>query len=173
MANSVDVTNRTGALWKALAIVIKLSQKQYTGRILKLESIIYRPVTILVHLFAFCLIMDKQQHIDNFFLSLEEPIQGTLLFLYDYILNKHPNLKPDWKYSLPFICFNKKMFCYFWFNNKNKTQSYIAFAEGYRMKHPSLQQEGRKRMKILRINPKEDVPLETINEVVQEALSFY
>ena len=116
---------------------------------------------------------DQQSHLENFYTSLQEPLRGTLLFLREYILARHPQLNESWKYGMPFFCFGKKMFCYFWFDKTDKNRPYIGFADGYRMTHPLLEQGDRKRMKILRIDPQNDLAMEAISEIFAQALSFY
>lgn len=116
---------------------------------------------------------DQQSKLENFYTSLQEPLRGTLLFLRAYILEQHPQLNESWKYGMPFFCFGKKMFCYFWFDKKDQSRPYIGFADGYRMIHPQLEQGDRKRMKILRIDPEKDLPMEAMQEIFNEALGFY
>jgi len=45
--------------------------------------------------------------------------------------------------------------------------------EGHQMKHPSLEAGDRKRMKIQRINPRADLPVATIHQVLDEAIQLY
>lgn len=117
--------------------------------------------------------MDHQAKLTNFYTSLDEPLKGTLLFLREQILQLHPRINEAWKYGMPFFCFGKKMFCYYWFDKQHRNRPYIGFADGYRMEHPLLEQGNRKRMKILRINPEEDLPMEDIESVLQKALIHY
>ncbi len=56
------------------------------------------------------------------------------------------------------------MFCYLWINKKLK-QPYIGFVDGLHIQHPNLIQENRARMKILPINPNEDVDVLALDEV--------
>ena len=117
--------------------------------------------------------MDQQNRIETFYMSLEEPLRGTLLFLREHILASHSQLNETWKYGMPFFCFGKKMFCYFWFDKNDRSRPYIGFAEGYRMEHPLLEQGKRKRMKIMRFEHEGDLPVEELNEILEQALTFY
>jgi hypothetical protein len=45
--------------------------------------------------------------------------------------------------------------------------------EGKRLNHPDLLSEARARMKILLIDPAQDMPMETIDEILTAALALY
>ncbi len=64
------------------------------------------------------------------------------------------------------------MFCYLWIHKKSK-QPYIGFVEGKKLEHPSLLLENRSRIKIMLFNADEDLPIETINNLLQKAIGFY
>ena len=48
------------------------------------------------------------------------------------------------------------MFCYLW-TDKKTNDPYLLFVEGQYLDHPKLETGTRKRMKIFRVNPKEDI----------------
>ena len=73
---------------------------------------------------------------------------------------------------MPFFTYKGKIFCYFW-TDKKTGQPYIGIAEGNKINHPALEQDNRTRMKILRIDPDEDLPVKTIIFILKKALSFY
>jgi len=110
--------------------------------------------------------------LNNFYLEKEEPVKGCLLALRNIILAQHPDIKADWKYSMPFFCYGNKMFCYLWVHKKYK-QHYLGIVEGKRLEHPNLIIETRSRMKIMLFDPTQDLPLATITDILQQALSFY
>lgn len=110
--------------------------------------------------------------IDNYFLDLPEPSKSCMQALRDYILAYDNNITEAWKYRLPFFLYKRKMFCYFW-TDRSTGLPYIGFVEGRKIDHPLLEQGNRKRMKILRINPKEDLPIETIDEIMAIAIKLY
>jgi len=66
----------------------------------------------------------------------------------------------------------KKMFCYLWTDSKTK-EPYILFVEGKLLHHPGLEAGSRSRMKILRINPTEDLPIKLIESIINDALDLY
>jgi hypothetical protein len=112
------------------------------------------------------------QELDNFYMNQSEPIKGTLLALRDCILRQDKDITNSWKYGVPFFCYQGKMFCYLWLHKKYK-QPYIGIVEGKRFDEPFLIQEDRKRIKIMLIDPNEDLPIETIEYIVQKAINFY
>ena len=64
------------------------------------------------------------------------------------------------------------LFCYLWFHKKYK-QPYIGIVEGNRFNEPFLIQEVRSRMKIMLLDPNEDLPLQTIENILQKAINLY
>ena len=110
--------------------------------------------------------------LDQYYLSKEEPAKSCLQALRDYILNVNSSITEAWKYRMPFFCVNGKMFCYLWVDKKTGLP-YIGFVEGRNIGHPLLEQGSRKRMRILRIDPTKDLPIETISEIMKQALLLY
>jgi hypothetical protein len=110
--------------------------------------------------------------LDDAYLEQDEPIRGCLLALRTIILSQDPAITHVLKYGMPFFCYKQKMFCYFWIHKKYK-QPYIGFVEGNRLDHPDLIVEKRARMKILLLDPNKDLPLETIETILQTTLNFY
>jgi hypothetical protein len=112
------------------------------------------------------------RELDNFYLQQDEPIKGTLLALREIILQQDEDVTNAWKYGMPFFCYKGKMFCYLWFHKKHK-QPYIGIVEGKRFDEPFLIQEDRSRMKIMLFDPNEDLPLQTIENILQKAINLY
>jgi Domain of unknown function (DU1801) len=111
--------------------------------------------------------------IDHFYLNQEEPNQSCLLALRDIILAQDTRqITVAWKYKLPFFMFRNKMFCYLWVRKKTK-QPYIGIVEGYKIEHPDLIIEKRARMKIMLFDPTKDLPIDTISDVLTQAMAFY
>lgn len=110
--------------------------------------------------------------IDLFYLNLEEPNKSCLIALRDAILRLDKNITTSWKYKLPFFNYKGKMFCYLWIDKKT-TEPYIGIVEGKRIEHTLLEQGNRSRMKIMRINPNIDLPINAINLILNQALDFY
>ncbi len=110
--------------------------------------------------------------LENYYLAQNEPNKSCLLTLRDIILAFDSRISEAWKYRMPFFCVGKKMFCYLWIDNHTK-QPYIGIVEGGKINHPMLEQGTRARMKILHVDPTEDLPIESIHEVLKEAIKFY
>jgi hypothetical protein len=110
--------------------------------------------------------------LDNFYMQQHEPIKGTLLALREIILQQDKDVSNAWKYGMPFFCYKGKMFCYLWVHKKHKLP-YIGIVEGKKIEHPSLIIEKRSRMKIMLLDPNKDLPLKTIERILQQALNFY
>ncbi len=110
--------------------------------------------------------------VDAFYEQKTEPLKGCLLALRFFILDFNSLITEEWKYRMPFFCYKGKMFCYLWMDKKS-CEPYIGIVEGNKIDHPLLERGDRSRMKILRVNPLEDLPLERIEEVFNQALFFY
>ena len=101
-----------------------------------------------------------------------EPTRGSILALRNVLLDLGEEISETSKYGMPCFLYRSKIFCYLW-ADKATNEPYLLFAEGRQMTHPSLETGDRKRMKILRINPNEDLPLSLINSVLTEAIQLY
>ena len=109
---------------------------------------------------------------NNYYLKQEEPYKSCLLVLKDIIIGLDEQITPEWKYSLPFFYFKKKPFCYFW-KDKKTQEPYIGVCRGGEMEHPLLEAGNRTKMKILRINPNEDIDIEAVQEILKLAMTLY
>ena len=112
------------------------------------------------------------KELDNFYLKQDEPVKGCLLALKQIILSQDKEVSNTWKYGMPFFCYKGKMFCYLWYHKKHK-QPYIGIVEGSHFDEPFLIQEKRSRMKIMLLDPNEDLPLQTIDNILKKALNLY
>jgi len=102
--------------------------------------------------------------IDQFFLKIPEPQQSALLFLRHYLIEEI-GLEENWKFNTPFYYFKNKWFCYISYNAKRKHEIYIGFVRGYQIEFPNLISEGRKQIKILRINPEQDIDVHSLQRI--------
>lgn len=109
---------------------------------------------------------------DHFYLNQPEPNRGCLLALRDIILAMDEQVTATVKYGMPCFCYRNKMFCYLW-TDKKTAEPYILMVEGQRLEHPQLEAGTRARMKILRVNPNEDLPIEVIRTILNDALDLY
>ncbi len=57
-------------------------------------------------------------------------------------------------------------------SSKNK-KIYLAFVQGYRMKHPKLLSEGRKQIKVFYIDADKDIDIKSLNAMMKEAKALY
>lgn len=109
---------------------------------------------------------------DNFYFQYNEPISSCLLALKNIILLQDENITAEWKYGMPFFCYKGKMFCYLWVNKKQQ-KPYIGIVEGNRINHPDLISEKRSRMKIILFDANIDLPINTIQLILKQALNLY
>lgn len=112
---------------------------------------------------------DDSDVIGQYFLRHEEPARSCLLSLRYIVLHCAEEVTEVWRYSMPFYCYRGKRFCYLW-THKKLRMPYIGLVDGNKMRHKSLQQEQRSRMKILPIDPRKDIPIRTVRAVLKEAL---
>lgn len=110
--------------------------------------------------------------LDGFYLGKEEPNKGCLLALRSIILKQDNDISETRKYGMPCFCYRGKMFCYLWIDKKTE-EPYILFVEGKHLNHPSLETGTRARMKIFRIDASEDLSIDTIELLLNEALDLY
>ena len=110
--------------------------------------------------------------LENFYEQKEEPIKGCLLALRSIILKQDNNIAPAWKYGMPMFYYKNKMFCYLWVHKKVK-QPYLGIVEGKYFDEPFLVQEKRSRMKIMLFDPAKDIPIKTVEGILQKGLNLY
>lgn len=111
-----------------------------------------------------------QERVDNYFMTIEDPYGSCLLFLRDYILKYSEKISEQRKNNTPFYYYEGKWLAFLSYDPKTKI-IYLSFVNGYQMHHPKLMSEGRKKMKILYIDPFKDIDIKCLNEVLKMALS--
>jgi hypothetical protein len=114
--------------------------------------------------------MVEQLH--NYYLNKEEPNKSCLLALRSIILDQDTNVTETQKWGMPCFCYKKKMFCYLW-TDKKTDEPYILMVEGKYLDYSELEEGERSRMKIFRVNPNKDLPIKTIENILQKALNLY
>jgi hypothetical protein len=112
------------------------------------------------------------QELDAYYLNKQEPNKSCLLTLRSIILTQDKHITETRKYGMPCFCYKKKMFCYLWIDKKTD-EPYLLMVEGKHLDHPKLEAGERSRMKIFRVNPKKDLPIKTIESILQKALDLY
>ncbi|NNJ55584.1 MAG: DUF1801 domain-containing protein [Bacteroidia bacterium] len=113
--------------------------------------------------------MDQLQQI---YLKQEEPNHSCLLALRTIILEMDPDVSETIKYGMPCFCYKQKMFCYLW-TDKKSSLPYVLFVEGKHLNHPLLESGDRTRMKTFTINPNEDIPIDSLSTLLNQALDLY
>jgi hypothetical protein len=108
---------------------------------------------------------------DRYYLGKEEPAKSCLLALRSIILERNDALSESMKYGMPCFIFKGKVFCYLW-TDKKTDEPYILMVDGQHLLHPKLEKGNRKRMKIFRVNPREDLAMDSIYALLDEALEL-
>ncbi len=113
-------------------------------------------------------------HQDNtaYYLNQAEPNRSCLLALRNIILGFDTHISETVKYGMPCFCYINKPFCYLW-TDKKTDEPYILMAKGKQLHHPELKSGNRARMKIFSVSPSEDIPADTIENILQEAIDLY
>ncbi len=108
--------------------------------------------------------------LDHYFGQKDEAFKGCLQYLRSRLRGLE-DVTEHWKYGIPFYYHKGKMFAYLWVHKKLH-QPYIGFVDGSKIENIDLLQEKRACMKILLINPFEDLPEEKIKGILDQALSL-
>lgn len=111
-------------------------------------------------------------NIDNFYLNKEEPNRSCLLAIRSILLKLNVNVSETKKYGMPCFCFKKKPFCYLWIDKKT-TEPYVLFVNGSHLQHAQLETGNRSKMKIFRIDPNKDLPMETLRLLLSKTIELY
>lgn len=112
------------------------------------------------------------EKLENYYLNKTEPNQSCLLALRNIILNQDKDITETQKWGMPCFCYKKKMFCYLWIDKKTN-EPYILLVEGKLLDFSELEEGDRKRMKVLRVDPNQDLHIKTIETILQKALELY
>ena len=112
------------------------------------------------------------EELQNYYLNKAEPNKSCLLALRSIILACDKDISETRKFGMPCFCYKKKMFCYLW-TDKKTDEPYMLMVEGKYLDHPALEAGDRTRMKIFRVIPNKDLPLNTIESILEKALDLY
>ena len=115
---------------------------------------------------------NSMEDVTNFYLRQEEPNRSCFLAMRDIVRRVDGEVEEILKYGSPCFVYRGRAFCYLW-KDKKTNEPYFLMVEGKRLDHPMLESGDRKRMKILRVSPTEDLPIEAINVVSDSALELY
>jgi len=111
--------------------------------------------------------------LENYYSTLNEPNRSCMLALRSIILAQDTNIVETQKFGMPCFCYGRKPLCYLWTDRKNGNKPYILMVDGKLLDHPQLETGNRSRMKIFRIEPEEDIPVETIQIMFNDALQLH
>ncbi len=109
---------------------------------------------------------------DSYYLNKNEPNKSCLLALRKIILDQDANVSETRKYGMPCFCYKNKMFCYLW-TDKKTDEPYILMVAGNYLDHPDLKQGNRSRMKVYSVDPTKDIPITTIQHILNAALDLF
>lgn len=113
----------------------------------------------------------EQSSVDHYFESLAEPERSCLLFLRRFILDYSDTITEKRKFNTPFYYVNGKWMCFISYNPKIK-EIYISFVDGFRIHHRQLVSEGRKKMKIFRVDASVDVDVKSLGEILDKSVKL-
>lgn len=111
------------------------------------------------------------EELSSFYLDKPEPNKSCLMAMRSIVLGYDADIKETKKYGMPCFCYRGKPFCYLW-TDKKSSDPYFLMVDGNKLTHPDLESGDRSRMKILRVNPKEDLPITKINLIMNRALQL-
>lgn len=89
-----------------------------------------------------------------------------------HFLMKECDLSESWKFNTPFYYYRKKWFAFISYHPKTH-EIYISFVKGGQLESSNLISEGRKKMKIYRINPHENIDAEELKMIISKLKTLY
>ena len=110
--------------------------------------------------------------LNTWYISKEEPTKGCLLALRKFILDFDDNITETWTHKMPMFRYNEKLLCYLWIDKATYTP-YIGMYRGLEIDHPKLDLGKRNKMKIMHVDPEQDLPIKTLNKIMRMAVKLY
>lgn len=110
--------------------------------------------------------------LNNYYWNQNEPAKSCLLAMQSIVREQDEHISESIKWGLPCFMYKNKIFCFFNVDKKTK-EPYILFQEGDLLDFSELEQGDRKKMKIYKVNPTIDLPVETIKKLLNAALDLY
>lgn len=114
--------------------------------------------------------MNEKLH--DYYMNKEEPNKSCLFVLRDIILEQDEQITESIKWNSPCFSYKNRMFCFLMIDKKTN-KPYLLMVEGLRLDFPELDQGNRTRMKTLNIDPTKDLPIKTIERILDSALDLY
>ncbi|PBQ31487.1 hypothetical protein CNR22_06820 [Sphingobacteriaceae bacterium] len=112
-----------------------------------------------------------QNSVDHYFNSLEEPFRSCLLYLRTFLLGFSDEISEKRSNNTPFYYYRKKSIGFISYDPKTK-DIYFSFTNGHKIEHPKLASEGRRKMKIFKVDPEKDVDIDNLREILNSALGL-
>ncbi|MDU1904757.1 MAG: DUF1801 domain-containing protein [Dysgonomonas sp.] len=112
------------------------------------------------------------KELELYYSQIEEPHRSCLLALRSIILSQDGGITETQKWGMPCFCYQKRPLCYLWTDKNNNGKPYILMVDGHLLTYPELEAGDRSKMKILRIEPEEDLPIEVIKNIFDYALQL-
>jgi len=109
--------------------------------------------------------------LDAYYDGLNEPLQGFVLALRKIILELNEQIEETWKWRAPFFLYRNHMLCYIWLDKKSG-EPYLGIYGGDALDHPALVERHRASIKKLLLRVEEDIPINTIREVLLASCSL-
>ncbi|MCU0429968.1 MAG: DUF1801 domain-containing protein [Cytophagaceae bacterium] len=101
----------------------------------------------------------------------EEPHRSCLIALSAFLQREPYQLELRTQYGMPFFLHKEKRICYLWYHQKLK-KPYIGWVDGNLLDDMELLSENRSRMKILLLEPEQDLPINKIKKLLNKALAI-
>ncbi len=108
--------------------------------------------------------------LDQYFEEKEEPMKGFLLALKDCMLRYDEQIVMTWKWKTPFFSYGDKMLAYLTIHKKTN-RPYLGFGNGKKLNHPALLSEHRKMIKVIYFDQNEDIDIDLLHEIIEEAVA--
>jgi hypothetical protein len=109
------------------------------------------------------------QKANNSFANLPEPDRSCLLYLRELILDFSSDISESWKFNTPFYYYKGKWLCFISYDKKTRV-IYVSMVNGYKITHPKLLSEGRKKMKIFYVDAEKDTDVKSLKAILRKAV---
>jgi hypothetical protein len=109
------------------------------------------------------------QKANNPFANLPEPDRSCLLYLREFILDFSSDISESWKFNTPFYYYKGKWLCFISYDKKTSV-IYVSMVNGYKITHPKLLSEGRKKMKIFYVDAEKDTDVKSLKAILRKAV---
>ena len=103
--------------------------------------------------------------LEDYFEALPEDYREVMLVVRDYLRAAPYGFEEKYKWDTPTYYAGGRYVCYLYYRPKAR-RAYLGFGRAAGIAHPLLLAEGRAQIRILVLDPGEDVPLRAIGEVL-------